>query len=62
MLERPEKFANVTRPTVTDLPDEFLSKKGLADKILKEKALQREAEEQTAKRKLAIKGADAESR
>ncbi|KIM24712.1 hypothetical protein M408DRAFT_230775 [Serendipita vermifera MAFF 305830] len=59
MLENPDKFAKIARPAVNeDLPDEFLSKKGLADKILKENALKREAEEQAAKRKLALKGAE----
>jgi hypothetical protein len=59
MLERPEKFGSGSASRI-EIPDEFLSKKGLADKILKEKALQREAEEQAAKKKLAIK--DKESR
>jgi hypothetical protein len=59
MLEHPEKFGTASASR-TEIPQEFLSKKGLADKILKEKALQREAEEQAAKRKLAIK--DAESK
>jgi hypothetical protein len=59
MLEHPEKFGTASTSRM-EIPEEFLSKKGLADKILKENALQREAEEQAAKRKLAIK--DTESR
>jgi len=60
MLERPEKFAGPSR--TAEVPDEFLGKKGLADKILAEKAAQREAEGQAAKRKLAIKDTKSESR
>jgi hypothetical protein len=40
MLEKPDKFGDKNKREV-DVPDEFLSKKGLADKILREKASQR---------------------
>jgi hypothetical protein len=55
MLERPDKFAKIAQPTA-DVPDEFLSKKGLADKILKEKATKRDAEQASTTKQLAIQG------
>lgn len=54
MLAHPEKYAEISQPT--EIPDEFLSKKGLADKILKEKAEKREVEQGSTKKKLAIRG------
>jgi hypothetical protein len=60
MLERPDKFAEIARPAV-DVPDEFLSKKGLADKILKEKATKRDAEQASTTKRLAIQGSSKRS-
>ena len=49
MLEQPDKYAPRGRGDGSDVPPEFLSKKGLADKILKEQEMRRKEEEASKK-------------
>ncbi|KAG8827581.1 hypothetical protein FRC17_007793 [Serendipita sp. 399] len=49
MLQNPQKYA---RQEKIEVPDEFLSKKGLADKILKDQEMQRKANSTSVKGKI----------